>query len=328
MGNLSSYMSRIVHYFAPEDSSPLLVGIWGACVHQGQRNQGVEDAPNALREGGLVERLLEDGCLVIDHGNVRLEKGTDHTRQKEVASYGKIAYEKVKEIIGQGQIAVTLGGDHSIAIGTVAGHLACDPDCMVVWVDAHADINTMSSSATKNMHGMPLSFNISELQERPHPHMMDWLTPQLQPSQLVYIGLRDVDNAERVFLESLDIKAFYMTDVRHSSINEVVENALKTVDPEGIKKIHLSFDIDALDPQYAPATGTAVDGGLTLDEGLKLCDIVHGTGRLRAVDGHGRGEPHDWKRGGCREKIEAANKIVMRALGYGKSSVMDTNLTR
>lgn len=104
---------------------------------------------------------------------------------------------------------------------------------------------------------------------------MSWLTPQLPPSQLVYVGLKDVDDAEKEILEDLNIKAFYMTDVDSRGIIEVVEEALKAVDPDGRRNIHLSFDIDALDPLDAPATGTAVRGGFTLDEGLTLCDIVH-----------------------------------------------------
>ena len=104
---------------------------------------------------------------MTDHGDVVVVRGKDqtpNTRQKEVAKFGEVAYNMVKKMVGQGEIAVTLGGDHSIALGTVAGHLACDPDCVVVWVDAHADINTLSSSESGNMHGMPLSFNIQQLQ--------------------------------------------------------------------------------------------------------------------------------------------------------------------
>ena len=91
---------------------------------------------------------------------------------------------------------------------------------------------------------------------------MSWLTPKLSPSQLVYVGLRDVDEPEKEILEDLNIKAFYMTDVDKLGIVEVVEEALKSVDPHGIRNIHLSFDIDSLDPEDAPATGTAVRGGL------------------------------------------------------------------
>jgi len=320
--------------FTAEDTKPkcllsshLPVGIWGACFDQGQPHQGVGEAPHALREGGLVTRLSGEGCSVIDYGDVRVARGHDQTpanRQKEVAKFGLIAHNMVKKMVGQGEIAVTLGGDHSIALGTVAGHLSHDPDCVVVWVDAHADINTLSSSETGNMHGMPLSFNIKELQEEfPHPHIMSWLTPQLAPSQLVYVGLRDVDEAEKKILEDLNIKAFYMTDVDSRGIVQVVEDALKTVDPDGIRNIHLSFDIDALDPLDAPATGTAVRGGLTLDEGLTLCDLVYSTGRLKAVDMVEVNPSLASNKADAEKTINAANKILMTALGFGKSDSMD-----
>jgi len=316
----------MVHNFAPENTIRPPVGIWGACFDQGQPHEGVGEAPHALREGGLVTRLSDEGCSVIDHGDVRVERGADQspaTRQKEVARFGEIAHNMVKKIVGEGQIAVTLGGDHSIALGTVAGHLACDPDCVVIWVDAHADINTLSSSESGNMHGMPLSFNIRELQEEfPHPHTMSWLTPQLPPSQLVYVGLRDVDDAEKEILEDLNIKAFYMTDVDSRGIIEVVEEALKAVDPDGRRNIHLSFDIDALDPLDAPATGTAVRGGLTLDEGLTLCDMVHRTGMLKAVDMVEVNPSLATNKADAEKTINAANNILMTALGLGKNSFM------
>jgi len=113
---------------------------------------------------------------------------------------------------------------------------------------------------------------------------MDWLTPKLDPRRIVYIGLRDVEEAERRILNDLNISAYYMSDVDDKGIKEVVNEALQHVDPEGVRNIHLSFDIDALDPSEATATGTPVRGGLTLREGLQLCDMLQKTGRLQALD--------------------------------------------
>ena len=120
-----------------------------------------------MREAGLVTRLSALGCPVTDHGDVRVLRGEDQTtptRQKEVAKFNHTAHNMVKQMLDQGQMALTLGGDHSIALGTVAGHLSSDPDCVVIWVDAHADINTITTSNSGNMHGMPVSFNIKQLQ--------------------------------------------------------------------------------------------------------------------------------------------------------------------
>ena len=145
---------------------------------------------------------------------------------------------------------------------------------------------------------------------------MSWLTPQLSPSQLVYIGLRDVDEKEQEILQSLNIKAFYMQDVDRLGIVKVVEEALGSVDPHGERNIHLSFDIDALDPGDAPATGTPVRGGLTLREGLTLCDLVYQTGRLKAVD---MVEVNPSLASSQIEKartVNAANNILLAALGF------------
>jgi len=298
------------------------VGIWGACFDQGQPHQGVGEAPQAMREAGLVTRLSALGCSVTDHGDVRVLRGEDQTpptRQKEVAKFNETAHNMVKQMLDEGKMAVTLGGDHSIALGTVSGHLAADPECVVVWVDAHADINTLSSSNSGNMHGMPISFNMKELQENfPHPEL-SWLTPRLSPSRLVYIGLRDVEEKEKEILRNLNISAFYMADVDRNGIVKVVEEALARVDPLGKRNIHLSFDIDALDPADAPATGTAVRGGLTLREGLTLCDMVNSTGRLQVVDMVEVNPSLATDIKAASRTVNAANNILLAALGYRNS---------
>jgi len=298
------------------------VGLWGACFDQGQPHTGAGEAPQELREAGLVNRLLALGCTVKDHGDIVVMRGEDQspaTRQKEVAKFNQTTHDMVKNILDQGHTALTLGGDHSIGLGTVAGHLASDPDCVVIWVDAHADINTIRTSNSGNMHGMPISFNIQQLQEPfPHPELA-WLTPQLAPSRLVYVGLRDVEEDEKKTLADLNITAFYMSDVDRLGIVKVVEEALSSVDPLGKRNIHLSFDIDVLDPADAPATGTAVRGGLTLREGLTLCDMVHNTGRLRAMDLVEVNTSLARNKEESIRTVNAANNIILAALGFRNS---------
>ena len=146
----------------------------------------------------------------MDHGDVRLDRGEDdnlENRQKATAKFAKMTHDAVKKILDHGHLALTLGGDHSIGLGTVSASLDHDPDTVVVWVDAHADINTMSTSNSGNMHGMPLSFNIPQLVEQfPHDNLMDWIRPCLDPRRIVYIGPRDVEEAERQILEKLNIQ--------------------------------------------------------------------------------------------------------------------------
>ena len=264
------------------------VGVWGACFDQGQRHPGAGEGPAVLRSSGLLERLSELGVSVTDHGDIRelrSEEDTLETRQRATARFSRVTRDKVKSILESGHMALTLGGDHSIGLGSVAASLEHDPDTVVVWVDAHADINTMTTSNSGNMHGMPVSFNIPELREEfPHEDLMDWITPRLDTSRLVYIGLRDVEEEERKILEKLSITAYYMSDVDRLGINHVVSEALTRLDKSGTRNIHLSFDIDALDPVEASATGTPVRGGLSLREGMTVCDMIQRTGRLSAMD--------------------------------------------
>ena len=148
---------------------------------------------------------------------------------------------------------------------------------------------------------------------------MSWLTPKLSPSRLVYVGLRDVDENEREILEDLNIKTFYMADVDRLGIVKVVQEALESVDPHGERNIHLSFDIDALDPADAPATGTVVRGGLTLREGLTLCDMIHRTGRLKAVDLVEVNPSLASNQLDAAKTVNAANNILLAALGLRNS---------
>ncbi|KPI34948.1 Arginase [Cyphellophora attinorum] len=204
---------------------------------------------------------------------------------KELA--GKV-YEQAKE----GRMVVTLGGDHSIAVGTVAGTSKAikerlGKEVAVIWVDAHADINTPETSDSGNIHGMPVAF-LTGLAREDREDVFGWLNkdfgekPALSVSKLVYIGLRDVDRGEKRILRENGIKAFSMHDVDRHGIGRVVEMALAHIGTD--TPIHLSFDVDALDPQWAPSTGTPVRGGLTLREGDYIAECVHETGQLIAMD--------------------------------------------
>lgn len=151
----------------------------------------------------------------------------------------------------------------------------------MIWVDAHADINTVETTDSGNIHGMPVSFLLglgSKVSE------FEWIKPTLTPERIVYIGLRDVDAGEKQILRENGIKAFSMHDVDKHGIGKVVEMALDLVNPDRTRPIHLSFDVDALDPTVAPSTGTPVRGGLTFREGHYICEAVHETGLLVALD--------------------------------------------
>ncbi|XP_023329870.1 arginase-2, mitochondrial isoform X2 [Eurytemora carolleeae] len=293
------------------------VGILGACFDQGQPHQGVGEAPNLIREAGLISKLKEKGFEVIDHGDISRPRVDGKRKQKDVLDFNRVVSEKVEKILGQDSFCLTLGGDHSIGLGTVAGHLAADPEAVVLWVDAHADINTVSSSNTGNMHGMPVSFNIKELQKENSKKLegLEWLNPSLSPSRLAYIGLRDVEGVEWSYIQKFSIPCFPMQAIDRIGIVNAVESALNIVDPLKKRKIHMSFDIDVLDPAEAPATGTKVRGGLTLREALTLCEIVHDTGRLTGLDLVEVNPELATCKQDLDKTMEAALEVILAALG-------------
>uniref|UniRef100_A0A3B3C3N3 Arginase n=1 Tax=Oryzias melastigma TaxID=30732 RepID=A0A3B3C3N3_ORYME len=254
-------------------------GIIGAPFSKGQVKGGVESGPDHIRAAGLVERLLQQGCAVKDYGNLEFEQvSVDEPvgRLKSVRAVGSanqrlsVAMQKVKE---GGHTAVMLGGDHSLAIGSIHGHAAALGHLSVVWVDAHADINTPLTSYTGNIHGQPLSYLLHELQSK-HPNTT-W------HSCKIVIALLSVCS---YILRTLGVKMFSMSKVDQLGVAKVMEETCDHLSAKGKKPIHLSFDIDAIDPSITPATGTPVTGGLTYREGLCITEHLSQTGLLSAVD--------------------------------------------
>ncbi|KAH9977383.1 arginase [Lactifluus volemus] len=249
---------------------------------------------------GLVDQLKDLGWIVEFDGHHQFEDISTESdppvgKLKNPRLVSQVT-EAVSRVIGghvsKGSLPLTLGGDHSLAMGTIAGTLSKYPDACVIWVDAHADINTPETTDSGNIHGMPLAFltslsgstalsGIASGQSVP----FSWLdSVHLPPSRLAYIGLRDVDRGEKAILREHNIAAFSMHEIDRFGIGKVVEMALDRVNPDRSKPIHLSFDVDALDPSVAPSTGTPVRGGLTFREGHYICERLYETGLLVAVD--------------------------------------------
>ncbi|KAJ1720452.1 Arginase, catabolizes arginine to ornithine and urea [Coemansia erecta] len=265
----------------------------------GQPKGGVDDGPVEMVRFGMLDQLQGMGYAV------ELSPGMDKYRTMKPASdpaigvlknprYVSLAArrvaEQVREHCAAGRMAVTLGGDHSIAMGTLVGSTAVyGDDLCVVWVDAHADINTPETSESGNLHGCPLAYILGLCEpaagagEEEDPFA--WVPAGcVRTDRLVYIGLRDVDAAEKTLLRKHGIKAFSMHDVDKHGIGRVVEMALDHVNRDRSLPVHVSFDVDALDPSVAPATGTPVRGGLTFREGHYICEAVAETGCLVALD--------------------------------------------
>jgi len=293
----------------------------------GQCKPGTDAAPMALIESGLVDQLRHDlkynifyDGKVHAYGELMPDDDPDHRKMKKpraVSAVTKQLASQVYEHAREGRFVLTLGGDHSIAIGTIAGTAQATRerigrDIAVIWVDAHADINTPETSDSGNIHGMPVSFLTGLATETPE-NPFGWLkeSQRISTSKLVYIGLRDVDRGEKKILRDNNIKAFSMHDIDRHGIGKVVDMALGWIGRD--TPIHLSFDVDALDPQWAPSTGTPVRGGLTLREGDFIAECVHETGNLIALDlveVNPSLEEH-----GAAETVRAGCSIVRCALG-------------
>jgi len=254
-----------------------------------QPRAGVDKGPIHLVDAGVITDLEGLGWKVKFDGHHQFEEINAATDPpigilKNPRLVSRVN-ESVAKVVGEhgskGELPVTLGGDHSLAIGTVSGTLKNYPDACLIWIDAHADINTVESTDSGNIHGMPVSFllGIGSKVER-----FSWVQPILKPERLVYIGLRDVDSGEKKILREHSIKAFSMHHVDKYGIGKVVEMALDHVNPKRDRPIHLSFDVDALDPSVAPSTGTPVRGGLTFREGHYICETVCETGLLVGLD--------------------------------------------
>ncbi|KDR81726.1 hypothetical protein GALMADRAFT_239889 [Galerina marginata CBS 339.88] len=272
--------------FIPE---PKTAAIVGCPFSGGQPKPGVDQGPIHLIQAGLIGQLENLGWKVLFDGHHQFEEiSAVHDPPIGILKNPRLVSrvtQSVAQAVGghaaRGELPVTLGGDHSLAMGTISGTLSKYPDACVIWIDAHADINTAETTESGNIHGMPVSFLLGL---GPKVEEFSWLQPLLKPERLVYIGLRDVDNGEKKILRENNIKAFSMHEVDKYGIGKVVEMALDHVNPARDRPIHLSFDVDALDPSVAPSTGTPVRGGLTFREGHYICEAIYETGLLVALD--------------------------------------------
>ncbi|KAK7196869.1 arginase [Novymonas esmeraldas] len=271
------------------------MGIVLAPFSGGQPCSGVELGPDYLLKQGLqqdmeklgwkttIEKALDGKAVEARKAREKDDAIAHIKRPRLTAECTEKIYKTVRKVAEEGRFPLTIGGDHSIAIGTVAGVLSAYPDAGVIWVDAHADINTMSSTITGNLHGCPLSL-VMGLDRGNVPDCFAWVPEVLKPSRIAYIGLRDVDEAEKKILHDLKIAAFSMHHVDRYGIDKVLRMAMDAVSPKGTEPVMVSYDVDAIDPFFVAATGTPVRGGLSFREALCLCECVAQSGRLVALD--------------------------------------------
>ncbi|HEY4441239.1 MAG TPA: arginase [Candidatus Elarobacter sp.] len=253
------------------------VDVVGVPMDLGADRRGVDMGPSAIRYARLKESLERLGFLVTDHGNLRVPVPESATVDEQNAKYFPIIKAVCDElavivegVVARGSFPLVLGGDHSIAMGTIAGIARARGKAPgVIWVDAHGDINTPLTSPSGNVHGMPVHFALEQ-------HAVD-------PARMVFIGLRDVDEGERRIIRELGVKAFTMADVDRLGMSRVVDEAL-TIVGEGANSVHVSFDMDGIDPQEAPGVGTPVRGGITYREAHLLMEGVCASGTLGSLE--------------------------------------------
>ncbi|XP_043837782.1 arginase-2, mitochondrial [Dromiciops gliroides] len=292
--SLRSSLSRLLQKQAHSilKKSVHSVAVIGAPFFKGQKRRGVEHGPAAVREAGLLKRLSNLGCRVNDLGDLSFTPVANDelynnlvVNPRSVGLANQELSEAVSRAVSSGHRCLTVGGDHSLAIGSISGHARHRPDLCVIWVDAHADINTPLTTSSGSLHGQPVSFLLRELQDKvPSLPGFSWIKPCLSSPDIVYIGLRDVDPAEHFILKNYDILYFSMRDIDRLGIQKVMEQTFDQLISKKQRPIHLSFDIDAFDPSLAPATGTPVVGGLTYREGMYITEEIHNTGLLSALD--------------------------------------------
>ena len=259
----------------------------------GQGKAGTDLGPHMILkdEYKLIEQIKDMGYSVQFDGHERFNNLRPESNQdpdigklknpRYVSNVTRVLSKAVEGYCQQGSFPLVLGGDHSLAIGTISGALAKYPDACVIWVDAHADVNTPETTDSGNIHGCPVSFltGIAGKVES-----FEWVPACLAWDRLAYIGLRDVDTPEKAILREHNVAAFSMHHVDKYGIGKVVEMALERVNPGLKRPIYLSFDVDAMDPAIAPSTGTPVRGGLSWREAMFICEAVAETGCLIGMD--------------------------------------------
>ncbi|PYT21154.1 MAG: arginase [Acidobacteria bacterium] len=263
------------------------IAIIGAPLDLGAGRRGVDMGPSAMRVANINKRIATLGYEVEDLGNVpvdqpeSLPEGPRHAKYlPQIAATCRRLATMVEQVADEGKAPLVMGGDHSIAIGTVAGmahYFRRKKKRMgLLWIDAHADMNTPQTSPSGNVHGMPLACCIG-LGPEELAKLLGF-SPKVQPRNVALVGLRDVDILERPHVRGSGVRAFTMRDIDERGLRSVMVEAIG-IATDGTAGVHLSLDMDYVDPQYAPGVGTPVRGGATYREAHlameMICDSAH-----------------------------------------------------
>ena len=266
------------------------VALIGAPTDVGAHERGASMGPEALRVAGLKSALEQRGVAVLDRGNLGGPENpvqppaAGYRHLDEVVAWNGLVHEAVHRELREHRLPVMLGGDHSLAIGSISAVARHCRDVgrplRILWLDAHADFNTSSLSPSGNLHGMPVAclcgFGPRELVE------LGGSVPAIRAEWVRQIGVRSVDEGERRFVHEQGLEVFDMRCVDEHGMRAVVEQALAGLDAD--THLHVSFDVDFLDPEVAPGVGTTVPGGPTYREAQLCMEMIADTGRLGSLD--------------------------------------------
>lgn len=261
------------------------IRIIGVPLDLGQDQRGVDMGPSALRYAGLSGRLKALGYTLHDAGNLyvpvrdSLARGERDGFLPAIRDVCQAAYEAAAQAVAAGEIPLFLGGDHSLAIGTIGGTTSREA-VGVIWVDAHGDANRPQTSPSGNVHGMPLAALLGE----GFPELVNVGRPgaKLSARDVVMVGIRDLDDGERQWLKQSGIQVYTMRDLDERGMSAVIREALQKLEHCG--RLHVSLDMDSVDPTQAPGVGTPCPGGLSYREAQLLMEIIADTGKLASAD--------------------------------------------
>jgi arginase len=270
----------------------MIVHVLGVPMDLGSGRRGVDMGPSAIRIAGLEPRLRELGHAVVDDGDVNirhmeeLKVGDVRARYlTEIARAAEVTCRRVERIVGRGHFPLVLGGDHSIAVGTVSGiaaHARREGKRVgLLWVDAHGDINTPETSPSGNIHGMPVAALMGYGPEK--LTSIGGSSPKVDPSNVALVGIRSLDEGEKHRLKQTGVQVHTMSDIDRHGIHRVMKKALARVS-DGTDFVHVSFDLDAVDPTVAPGVGTPVKGGLDYREAHLIMELLHDSGVMTSLE--------------------------------------------
>ena len=267
------------------------ISIIGMPLFYGCDRAGVEKGPDILRENNL-DKILGKNHYVTDLGNIDVDyiESKDKFLENDKLKYLKQVVDannrlasKVYEALTNNTLPFIIGGDHSLALGSIAGSSKYyGNDLGVIWIDAHGDINTETTSPSGNIHGMPLAASMGIGYEKLTSIFFDDF--KVKPENVFIIACRDLDQGEVELIEKLKINVWNIDDIQNGNLDQIIADLLYMIKENNIKNIHLSYDIDCLDPEYVPGTGTPVENGLTFEESKKLLKSILGTSLVKSID--------------------------------------------